>query len=122
RDLLVSPQHRMLCRGARAQLLFSESEVLVPALHLLGTPDATRQAGGTVTYVHLLFDRHEVIFAEGAASESFHPGHVGVDGILAPAREELFRIFPELRADMAAYGPTARLCLKKHEARLLAAA
>ncbi|MHC0054069.1 Hint domain-containing protein [Actibacterium sp. D379-3] len=119
RDLRVSPQHRMLLGGYRAELLFGESEVLVPALHLVDDLAITREAGGTVTYVHLLFDRHEVIFAEGTPSESFHPGHVGLDAILAPAREELFRLFPDLRADITAYGPATRLSLKKHEAHAL---
>ncbi|SMX33964.1 Hint domain-containing protein [Actibacterium lipolyticum] len=122
RDLLVSPQHRMLRTGFDTELLFGQNEVLIPAVHMLNGTDVMREEGGTVTYVHLLFDHHEVIFAEGAASESYHPGHVGLDGILDPAREELFRVFPELRSDIGSYGPTSRLCLKKHEARALTAA
>jgi len=122
RDLCVSPQHRMLFTGYRAELLFGESEVLVPAVHLQDGHAITREEGGTVTYVHLMFDKHEVVFSEGVLSESFHPGHVGLDAILDPAREELFRIFPDLRADLNAYGPTSRLCLRKHEAKALRAA
>lgn len=122
RDLCVSPQHRMLFTGYRAGLLFGESEVLVPAVHLQDGHAITREEGGTVTYVHLMFDKHEVVFSEGILSESFHPGHVGLDAILDPAREELFRIFPDLRADLNAYGPTSRLCLRKHEAKALRAA
>lgn len=121
RDLLVSPQHRMLITGHRANLLFGESEVLAAAKHLIDGRDVLRDPGGEVTYVHLLFDRHQVIFAEGAASESFHPGTQGLDAVTGPAREELFRLFPELRSDPNGYGDTSRLCLKRHEARLLAA-
>lgn len=122
RDLLVSPQHRMLMQGYRTQLLTGQSEVFAAAKHLVNGQDVRRQAGGEVTYVHLLFDRHELIFAEGAKTESFHPGHVGLDAIMAPAREELFQIFPELRSDIAAYGPTTRACLRRFEARALMAA
>lgn len=122
RDLLVSPQHRMLLTGYRAELLFGEGEVLAPAIHLVNDHDILRETGGMVTYVHVMFDQHEVIYAEGAASESFHPGQVGVDAIVAPAREELFRIFPELRADLSAYGPASRLSLKRHEVLALRAA
>jgi hypothetical protein len=75
-----------------------------------------------VTYVHIAFDRHEIVFAEGAPSESFHPGHVGLNGILDPCREELFRIFPELRSNIGAFGPTTRRSLKKHEVHALRAA
>lgn len=119
RDLLVSPQHRMLLSGYKAELLFGEPEVLAPAIHLLDDHAVTRQVRDEVTYIHLLFDQHELVFAEGTPSESFHPGHVGMNAILDPAREELFRIFPELRTNVGAYGPTSRLCLKKHETKAL---
>ncbi len=36
KDLLVSPNHRMMIESASADLLFAEHEVLVPAKHLLG--------------------------------------------------------------------------------------
>jgi len=121
RDLLVSPQHRMLVTGHRANLLFGESEVLAAAKHLIDGRDVTRAPGGEVTYVHLLFDRHQVIFAEGAPSESFHPGAQGLEAVTGPAREELFSLFPELRSDPNGYGGPSRICLKRHEARLLAA-
>lgn len=121
RDLVVSPQHRMLLGGYRAQLLFGEGEVLVPAVHLVDGRNVVQEAGEAVTYIHLAFDRHEVIFAEGIRTESFHPGHVGLEGIDGPCREELFRIFPELRSDPGAFGPTSRRSLKKHEAFALRA-
>ncbi|MBB5723339.1 hypothetical protein FHS72_002979 [Loktanella ponticola] len=114
--LLVSPQHRMLFTGYRAELLFGESEVLIAAKHLLDGRDVIRQDGGQVTYIHVLFDSHEVIYANGAATESFHPGDEGIAGIDDAARAELFTIFPELRADISRYGQTARRCLRKHEA------
>ncbi|MGC9370725.1 MAG: Hint domain-containing protein [Paracoccaceae bacterium] len=121
RDLLVSPQHRMLLTGHRANLLFGESEVLAAAKHLIDGRDVIRAPGGEVTYVHLLFDRHQVIFAEGAPSESFHPGAQGLEAVSGPAREELFSLFPELRSNPNGYGGPSRICLKRHEARLLAA-
>ncbi|SEP94465.1 Hemolysin-type calcium-binding repeat-containing protein [Loktanella sp. DSM 29012] len=120
-DLLVSPQHRMLFQGYRAELLFGESEVLVPAKHLLDGHDVTQETGGDVTYIHMMFDCHEVIFANGAATESFHPGDVGMNGITDRARAELFDLFPDLRADVHHYGDTARRCLRRHEAQLLLA-
>ena len=51
RDLLVSPQHRMMFQGYRAELLFGESEVLVAAKHLVDGIHVTQDAGGTVTYI-----------------------------------------------------------------------
>ena len=119
RDLLVSPQHRMLFQGYRAELLFGESEVLVSARHLVDNKLVTTEVGGTVTYIHMLFDQHEVIYAEGAATESFHPGEIGLTAVADAAREELFTLFPELRSAPYIYGQTARRCLKKHEAALI---
>ncbi|MCV2893760.1 Hint domain-containing protein [Lentibacter sp. XHP0401] len=119
RALYVSPQHRMLMQGPEASLLFGESEVLVSAKHLVNGSTVTEAQGGDVTYVHIMFDEHEIIYAEGAASESFFPGGTGLNAVEEEAREELFSLFPELRSHDGAYGDTARLCLKAHESRLL---
>ncbi|MFZ3583031.1 Hint domain-containing protein [Loktanella sp. DJP18] len=119
RDLIVSPQHRMLFQGYRAELLFGETEVLVAAKHLVDGLSVTREDGAEVTYIHMMFDQHEIVFAEAAATESFHPGSIGMDAIHDAARAELFAIFPELRSDVNIYGDTARRCLKRHEAELL---
>ena len=81
RDLLVSHQHRMMFQGYRAELLFGESEVLVAAKHLVDGKLVTQDAGGDVTYIHVMFDEHEVVYAEGAATESFHPGEVGLSAV-----------------------------------------
>ena len=120
RDLLVSPQHRMLVQGYRAELLFGESEVLVPAKSLVNDFNVTTHYGGMVTYVHMLFDRHEMVIANGAPSESFYPGEQGLETLTDPAREELFRLFPELRSDVGSFGPMSRTCVKGSEARALA--
>lgn len=85
RDLLVSPQHRMLFQGYRAELLFGESEVLVSAKHMIDDKYVTQETGGDVTYIHMMFDEHEVVYAEGAATESFHPGDVGLTAVSDPA-------------------------------------
>ncbi|MCF2904314.1 Hint domain-containing protein [Octadecabacter sp. CECT 8868] len=119
RDLIVSPQHRVLFQGYRAELLFGESEVLVSAKHLVDGVDVVQKDTGMVTYVHIMFDQHEIIYAEGAATESFHPGDIGFSAVSDQAREELFAIFPELRAEPSFYGSTARRSLKAHEARLI---
>ena len=119
RDLVVSPQHRMLFKGYRAELLFGESEVLVSARNLIDGKSVTQADGGEVTYVHMLFDEHEIIYAEGAATESFHPGDIGLNAVTDAAREELFTLFPDLRSMPKGYGRTARRVLKAHEAGLV---
>jgi len=120
RPLLVSPQHRLLFTGYKAELLFGQSEVLAAAKHLVNGKDVRVVEREKVTYFHVMLDQHEVVYAEGAATESFHAGDVGISAISAQSREEMFTIFPELRSNPNAYGKTARPCLRKHEARLLA--
>jgi Ca2+-binding RTX toxin-like protein len=120
RDLLVSPQHRMVVEGWKSELLFGEREVLAAAKHLVNGDTIFAQEGGMVEYFHMLFDTHEIVFANGAASESFHPGEVGISALTNDAREEIFALFPELRENSDAYGPAARTSLKAHEAKVLA--
>ncbi|MGR3546315.1 MAG: Hint domain-containing protein [Roseovarius sp.] len=117
--LLVSPQHRFLFTGYKAELLFGCDEVLVAARHLVDGRAVSQEEQAAVTYIHVMFDRHEVIYAEGAATESFHAGDIGISAISDQSREEMFSVFPELRSNPNAYGDTARPCLKRHEARLL---
>lgn len=121
-DLLVSPWHRMLCEGGAARRLFREDEVLAPALALVDDFEVSVAYGGMVTYVHLLFDRHEAVIANGAASESFHPGGRSLEALPAPAREALFEAMPGLRSDLAAYGPAIRPRVAAEAARALVTA
>lgn len=119
RPLLVSPQHRVLFTGHKAELLFGTDEVLVAAKHLVDGRDVRIVERSLVRYFHIMFDRHEVIYAEGAAAESFHAGDAGLAAISDKAREEMFAIFPQLRSNPGAHGNTARMCLRAPEARVL---
>lgn len=118
-DLVVSPRHRVLLQGYRAELLFGESEVLVAAENLIDGDMVRRDRQKDVIYIHILFDQHEVIYANGAPTESFHPTDRSLEAVEPKAREELFAIFPELRALPKSYGRTARRCLQAHEAELV---
>ncbi|MFN4171780.1 MAG: Hint domain-containing protein [Pseudorhodobacter sp.] len=95
RALEISPNHRMLVEGWKAELYFGEEEVLVAAKHLVNGDTILRVPRAEVTYLHLLFARHEVIFAEGAAAESLHPGDLILKGEGQTARE-ILALFPEL--------------------------
>lgn len=120
RDLVVSPQHRVLLRDWRAELLFGSAEVLVPAKALLDDGRVTVEAAAQeVEYFHLLFDRHELIYTEGAVTESFHPGAQALREMDAEVHEELLTLFPELEHGAGRWA-SARPSLKPWEARLLA--
>ena len=120
RDLRVSPQHRMLLQGWQAEMLFGEEEVLATAKSLVNDHSILRDEGGEVEYFHMLFDTHEIIYAEGAPSESFHPGEQGWKALDQATRDEILTLFPEL-ADgrFEDYGASARTSLKHNEGQLL---
>jgi hypothetical protein len=99
--------------------LFGEDEVLAAAKYLINWDGVFIQKGGEVEYFHMLFDTHEIVFAEGAMSESFHPGEVGMDSLSEEARVEILELFPELASNICDYGPSARMSLRKYEAKLL---
>jgi hypothetical protein len=116
RDMHVSPQHRMLIKAERALVNYGEREILAPAKGLINDYSVTVDYKIKDTdYIHILFDKHEVIFANGAPSESFHPGHMAMSAIDEAPREELFEIFPELQTNTASYGPAARKILRVGE-------
>ncbi|MFY1705878.1 Hint domain-containing protein [Tritonibacter scottomollicae] len=99
RPLLVSPQHRFMLNRRRLGDLGSMHEAFVRARLLEGlTPasvEVTEGAAG-VSYIHLMTEHHQVIFAEGVATETFWPGPEALRGISAEGRRELFDLFPEL--------------------------
>ncbi len=120
RDLLLSPNHRVLVANERAQLYFEENEVLAAAKHLVGTPGIFDLDTMSTTYIHFMFDRHEVVLSNGAWTESFQPGDYSLKGIGNAQRMEILELFPELKTQAGLEGyQAARKSLKKHEARLL---
>ncbi|MCC6305617.1 MAG: Hint domain-containing protein [Rhodobacteraceae bacterium] len=120
RDLVLSPQHRLLLAGARAELLFGEAEVLAPAVQLMGLRGVSRDPPRPVTYHHLLFEDHEILLSEGAWSESFQPGAASLRGLDRAQREEIRALFPDLGGDTPM--PAARPSLRGWETRALMAA
>ncbi len=121
RDMLVSPNHRMLVNSDRVALYFEQNEVLVSAKHLVNPSEGIQNINSMgTTYIHFMFDSHEVVLSNGAWSESFQPGDYSLKGIGNAQRNEIFELFPELQGKKGreAYS-AARLTLKKREARML---
>jgi Ca2+-binding RTX toxin-like protein len=116
RDLLVSPQHRILMHGPKAEILFGEHEVLISATHLVGMEGISRTFPRSVTYIHIMFDEHEIIRSDGAWSESFQPGPQTIGSMQTAQRAELMALFPQLAESLENYS-AARRSLKSHEAR-----
>lgn len=119
-DLLVSPQHRMLISGVTAQSLFNASEVLVRAEDLLNDTSVTVDYGlPEVTYIHILLERHNIVFANGMETESFHPSNTALDMVEERQRTALLNILPGIDANPQSYGDYARRNLSASEAAIL---
>jgi len=123
RTLVLSPQHRMLLSGPAVRAVFGEDEVLAPAKFLARSAHIRTMKGKRkVTYYALLFDQHEVIFADGAPTESFRPGPVALEAFEPHVREEVFAIYPRLRTEpVAGLGPPVRRIVTRREAEALLA-
>ncbi len=120
KELWVSPLHRILIRDSLAELLFGEYEVLVAARDLVNDSSVRVMQGGEVSYFHLLFDQHEVVYSEGLPSESFLPGPQLANSFEEEVAAEIYGLFPEIDpATGHGYSPAARRTLKPYEAQLL---
>lgn len=118
RKLLVSPQHRMLLAGWRSQLAMGETEALASATHLVNGSTVRRVRRPFVTYVHLLCEDHQVIFAEGTPTESLFPGGRALSAFDHHARQEIRRLFPALCPVRGTGSGMARPILTRATARL----
>ncbi|RQP05125.1 MAG: hemolysin [Paracoccus sp. BP8] len=119
-DLLVSPQHRVLVRSKIAMKMFGAMEVLVAAKQLLQVEGVDIAEDLTeIEYFHILFDRHEVVNSNGAATESLYTGAQALKSVGRAAREEIFTLFPMLR-DAGFTPETARHLPSGRQSRKLA--
>lgn len=119
-DLLVSPDHRVLLRGAMANALFNTDEVLVAAKDLVNDRTVTvDHALREVTYIHLLLPAHQIVWANGLETESFHPAFASLQDLSSEQHQQLHDRLPDLKADPFAYGDPARRALTGPEAALI---
>ena len=121
RDLVVSPQHRILVRSKIAVRMFDTVEVLVAARQLLGLEGVDVVAhDAAVTYVHFMCDLHEIVIADGAPAETMHTGAMALETIGAAALAELTTIFGQealVTRKMARFVPSgagARQMVARH--------
>ncbi len=107
--LLISPQHAVEVdipeRGRTPRF--------VRARHLArlkGGKVRVAQGIRKVTYAHLLFAEHQVIYSNGIATESFYPGDIALNSLSEASRCELEALLPDFGrlAATAYYGDTAR--------------
>ncbi|ASM73593.1 Hint domain-containing protein [Sulfitobacter sp. DFL-23] len=119
-DLLVSPQHRVLVRSKIARRMFGADEVLIAAKQLCEI-DGIEVAKDITSfkYYHMLFDQHEVVYSNGAETESLYTGPEALKSVSNEAREEILNLFPELK-DAKISPPAARYLANGRMGRNLA--
>jgi Ca2+-binding RTX toxin-like protein len=115
--LVVSPQHGLL-------MSHDSDEIMVRAKHLAemrGGAVRVKNGCRRVTYWHLMFERHEVIFSNGLPSESFFPGPQAMRTLDLGAYGEVTEIFPMLsgvfdkQTARHRYGHTVRSFMRRAE-------
>ena len=113
RNLIVSPQHRILVGGGGQLQDKFKSEALVPAKSLLSLRGIRHVMGRReITWIHFACKRHEVVVANGCLSESLLLGPMVVNGLTAGECQALRDIYgTPATPDAALNGPPARQCL-----------
>ena len=119
-DLCVSPQHRVLVSSKIALRMFGTKDVLIPAHKLLPLPgiDILDDMTDGVDYWHILFDDHQVVWSNGAPTESLFTGPEALKALSHQGREEIQALFPEIcepdfRPNAARHIPEKGMHMKK---------
>lgn len=98
RDLIVSPQHRVLVSSAIARRMFGSDDVLIPAKKLLPLHgvEVVQDTPDGIEYFHMLFDAHQIIWSNGTPTESLFTGPQALRSISDAARTEILALFPQI--------------------------
>ncbi|WP_141102021.1 Hint domain-containing protein [Oceanicola sp. 22II-s10i] len=110
RDLVLSPQHRLLTTGKIVERQTGQREALAAVRHFLPLPGIERLwMNRAITYRHVLLDRHEVIFANGLPTESLFLGPGAFMAMDAGQKSEIAMIFPDLTPGAMSLHPAVPL-------------
>jgi hypothetical protein len=95
-DLIVSQHHRMFLYQRQRSAGMPTSELLVQAKHLIDNKAIYLRDGGMVDYFSLIFDQHEIIYAEGVPAESLMVNDATVNLLPAELAADVKARFPGL--------------------------
>lgn len=122
RKMRVSPQHGLYLKSDDGGRLIRAKHA---AEFLGGKYARVDRHCEEVTYIHVMFDAHQLIFAEGAPSEAFYPGPMALRALARDCMMELLTIFPELGEvvilgkPVPAYGTSARPYLRGRDVKAM---
>jgi len=123
RDLAVSPQHCLLMDVSMVAPALGTRTAFARAKFLTGLSGVRVMAGKKRTrYITFLLDRHQIVQGNGAWSESFYPGPMGLKTLTTAQRLEIEKVLPMRRdAPELGYGPRAARVLSRAETEHLVA-
>lgn len=97
RDLWVSRQHRVMVSSGPLRNLTGEPAALVAACKLVNLSGIDLDESiEEVIYFHLLFDRHQIVWAEGLPTESLFMGKQTDKTLTELQYQEIEALFPHL--------------------------
>lgn len=96
RDMMVSPNQRILVPGDRTVLALESHETLVAAKHLVNSRTIRSAETLGAAYVHIMCARHTMVMANGCWTECFQPADANLNGLGNAQRNELLEMFPAL--------------------------
>lgn len=95
-DLILGQHHRVFLYQRQKLPGLSTAELLVQARHLVDNDRVYVREGGWTDYFSLVFDAHEIIYAEGVPSESLLVTDAVMNRLPAEVAEEVKTRFPGL--------------------------
>lgn len=122
KDVVLSPNHRVLVSGWQAELCFAESEVLVPIKSLVnGTTIQQVTACSEVSYFHLLLDSHQIVNTSGLLSESLFLGDQSMLAVSEHMHQDLRAVLSEAEWQRHSSAMPVRPLIRARVAQCLAA-
>lgn len=122
KDTLLSPNHRVLVSGWRAELLFGEPEILVPVKALVdGEAITVEDNCPEISYYHLLLESHQIIYSNGLLSESLFLGQQSLISLSNRAKTSMVSVLTEGELKELSSAPTIKPAIQVALAKLLAA-
>jgi hypothetical protein len=122
RELVLSPQHRVVVEGPVCQLLFGLERAFVIARHLPDHMAETPDPESDVVYFHILLSGHKILLANGLPCESLQPSRRMIEALSAEAQASLLAAIAGLGPEEMLTRPDALPTLTHREAHVLFAA
>lgn len=121
-DVVLSPNHRVLIDGWRAQLFFGEPEILVPVKALVDDVSVVQETiFSDISYYHLLLEHHEIVFTHGLLSESLFLGDETMLALCEHSKMKLRSSFTMTEWNQKCDAPAARPIVRVRESSCLSA-